>query len=83
MAHLENVMHKQAEEKKRFARLCERIGGKVFREGTPKHTAVMRSIDTFEGKGVNHMALRQEFFRLLWQNTLHEEEKTKEKEDRT
>jgi len=78
---LENVMQEQAEEKKRFARLCERIQGKTFTEGTPKHAAVLRSIDTFEGKCIKNMALRQAFFRLLWKNTLHKDQANEE--DRT
>lgn len=81
MVHnLENIMQEQAEEKKRFARLCKRIGDKVFRERSPKHAAVMGSIDTFEGKGINHMALRQAFFRLLWQNTLREKQEEEDTE---
>lgn len=70
-----NVLREQSEEAERFARLRERIKEKTYTEGTAKHTAVLRSIDTFEKKGINNMALRQAFFRLLWQNTLREKQK--------
>lgn len=73
-----NVLREQSEEAERFVRLRERIKEKTYTDGTAKHTAVLRSIDTFERKGINHMALRQAFFRMLWQNTRQEEKMNKE-----
>lgn len=70
---VQNVLGEQSKEAERFAHLCERIKKKTYMEGTVKHAAVLRSIDTFERKGINNMALRQAFFCLLWQNTLREE----------